>query len=86
MKFQNPSFKFFLNGRTHGRTSRKQYVPHFFKVGGIKSGSTIFSIITLWKLSVAMENIAKSEQSSHTPGRSHQRPFHFDWKERKMDK
>ena len=39
MKFQNPSFKFFLNGwtdgRTNGRTSRKQYVPHFFKVGGI---------------------------------------------------
>ena len=39
MKFQNPSFKIFLNGRTHrrtdGRTSRKQYAPHFFKVGGI---------------------------------------------------
>ena len=40
MKFQNPSFKFFLNGQTNkqtdGRTSRKQYAPHFFKVGGIK--------------------------------------------------
>ena len=43
MKFQNPSFKFFLNGRTNEqrdertnrRTSRKQYAPHFFKVGGI---------------------------------------------------
>ena len=39
MKFQNPSFKFFLNGRTDKqtdrRTSRKQYAPHFFKVGGI---------------------------------------------------
>ena len=40
MKFQNPSFNFFfLNGRTntqtHKRTSRKQYAPHFFKVGGI---------------------------------------------------
>ena len=43
MKFQNPSFKIFLKGRTHGRThartdgrtSRKQYAPHFFKVGGI---------------------------------------------------
>ena len=38
MKFQNPSFKFFLNGRTNEqtnkRTSRKQ-APHFFKVGGI---------------------------------------------------
>ena len=29
--------------------------PHFFKVGGIKSGDTIFTIITLWELSVAME-------------------------------
>ena len=41
MKFQNPSFKFLLNGRTNkrtnGLTSRKQYAPHFFKVGGIKS-------------------------------------------------
>ena len=50
MKFQNPSFKFFLDGRTNGhkrtngqtnkqtnkRTRRKQYAPHFFKVGGIK--------------------------------------------------
>ena len=36
MKFQNPSFKFFFNGRTDTRTSRKQYAPHFFKVGGIK--------------------------------------------------
>ena len=40
MKFQNPSYKFFLNGRKSGqtnkrRTSRKQYAPHFFKVGGI---------------------------------------------------
>ena len=47
MKFQNPSFKFFFNRRMHaqtdahtdghtdGRTSRKQYAPHFFKVGGI---------------------------------------------------
>ena len=38
MKFQNPSFKYFLNGRTdNGRTSRKQYAPHFYKVGGIKT-------------------------------------------------
>ena len=39
MKFQNPSLNFFLNGRkderTHARTSRKQYAPYFFKVGGI---------------------------------------------------
>ena len=31
-------------------------------------------------------NIAKSEQSSHTPGSSHQRPYFFNWKERKMEK
>ena len=40
MKFRNPRFNFFLNGRTDkqktdGRTSRKQYAPHLFKVGGI---------------------------------------------------
>ena len=38
MKFQNPSFNFFLertDTRTHRRTSQKQYVPHFFKVWGI---------------------------------------------------
>ena len=37
MKFQNPSLIFFLNGRTDARTSRNQYAPHFFKVGGIKT-------------------------------------------------
>ena len=55
MKFQNPSFKIFErtggHRRTNGRTSRKQYAPHFFKVGGINSGNTVFSIIML---SVAM--------------------------------
>ena len=42
MKFQYPSLNFFLNGRKDGRmnkrTSRNQYAPHFFKVGGIKTG------------------------------------------------
>ena len=42
MKFQNPNFKFFLDGRTDTWSSPKQYAPHFFKVGGIKSGN--FSI------------------------------------------
>ena len=45
MKFQNPSFKMFLNGQTHGLTSQKQYAPHFFKVGGIK---TIQNILMLY--------------------------------------
>ena len=39
MKFQNPSLNFFFertDERTDTRTSRKQYAPHFFKVGGIK--------------------------------------------------
>ena len=41
MKFQNPNFNFFertderTDAQTHGRTSRNQYAPHFFKVGGI---------------------------------------------------
>ena len=39
MKFQNPSLNSVLTGRTDGRTdertSRNQYAPHFFKVGGI---------------------------------------------------
>ena len=49
MKFQNPSWNSVLNGRTDERTngrtdertSRKQYAPHFFKVGGIKTQSCI---------------------------------------------
>ena len=43
MKFQNPSLNSVLMGRKDERTSRNQYAPHFFKVGGIKSGNTIFS-------------------------------------------
>ena len=35
MKFQNPSLNSVLTGRTDERTSRNQYAPHFFKVGGI---------------------------------------------------
>ena len=37
MKFQNPSLNFFerTDERTHTQTSRKQYAPHFFRVGGI---------------------------------------------------
>ena len=58
MKFQNPSLNFFLNGRTNAHThgqAESNHAPHFFKVGGIKSGNTVFAIITLWELSVAME-------------------------------
>ena len=36
MKFQNPSLNSVLNGWKDERTSRKQYAPPFFKVGGIK--------------------------------------------------
>ena len=47
MKFQNPSLNYFLNGqkdgRTNERTSRNQYAPHFFKVGGIKIGGGVWS-------------------------------------------
>ena len=48
MKFQIPSFKLFFertderththtHTHTHTQTSRKQYAPHFSKVGGIKN-------------------------------------------------
>ena len=41
MKFQNPSLNSVLKGRkderTDERTSRNQYAPSFFKVGGIIS-------------------------------------------------
>ena len=55
MKFQNPSLKFFFNGWTNEQTDGQavsSMPPHFFKVGGIKSGDTVFPIITL---SVTME-------------------------------
>ena len=39
MKFQNPSLNSVLNGLKDERTSRKQYAPHFFKVGGINRSS-----------------------------------------------
>ena len=58
MKFQNPRFNFFLNGRTHagthGRTSRKgyaspfSYAPHFFKVGGIKKSILYLGLSPDW--------------------------------------
>ena len=50
MKFQNSSFKFFFertDEQTDGRTSRKQYAPHFFKVGGINNH---FMVIFLYNL------------------------------------
>ena len=34
MKFQDDMSN--INTHTHTHTSRNQYVPHFFKVGGIK--------------------------------------------------
>ena len=49
MKFQNPSFNFFFE-RTDKRTSRKQYAPHFFKVGGIKSEFSFGSFISFFLL------------------------------------
>ena len=41
MKFQNPSFTFFLNGRTNGQTNKQTDKPKaicspLFKVGGTK--------------------------------------------------
>ena len=36
-------------------------------------------------LSATLKNIAKSEQSSHTPGGSHRRPYHFNLLEEKKN-
>ena len=51
MKFQNPSLNSVLNGRkderTDERTSRKQYAPHFFKVGGIKTRQFLCQCISV---------------------------------------
>ena len=44
-----------------------------------------YILIQDWFSSELLQNIAKGEQSSHTPGGSHQRPYHFNWKERNMD-
>ena len=44
MKFQNPSFFFFLNERTYKRTdgqAESNILPHLFKVGGIKTGENL---------------------------------------------
>ena len=46
MKFQNPSFNFFFE-RTDARISRKQYAPHFFKVGGIKIRRCVYHVLYL---------------------------------------
>ena len=40
---------------------------------------------TFWLSSLHAKNIAKSEQSSHTPGGSHHRPYHFTQLERKKN-
>ena len=45
MKFQNPSLNSVLNGRKDERTSRKQYAPHFFKVGGIIIQSRVMVLL-----------------------------------------
>ena len=52
---------------------------------GITEGQGKSNIAPLFQ-SGAIKNIAKSEQSSHTPSGSHQRPYHFNWKEGKIDK
>ena len=59
MKFQNPSLNSVLTGRTDGRTdertSRNQYAPHFFKVGGITK--TFEYPLYTWPLSRRIQNM-----------------------------
>ena len=46
MKFQDDISNMNTHKHTHIRTSRNQYVPHFFKVGGMKSGSVFIGLMT----------------------------------------
>ena len=59
MKFQIPSFKFYLNGRTNKRTSRKQYASHFFKVGGHKKNGP--------SLKCQIDNGLKCQNDNNSP-------------------
>ena len=50
-------------------------------VSGRNLNSSMLSCMSL----LPARNIAKSEQSSHTPGGSHHRPYHFiSWEERRI--
>ena len=90
MKFQNPSLNFFLNGqkdaRTHAGTSRNQYAPHFFKVGGIKRANLKFlttalrgesasqrgtSHIYLKRKSTILEPVLKTRYTMYSLGANH---------------
>ena len=44
MKFQDDISNMNTYVRTYVRTSRNQYVPYFFKVGGIKNGKKTVSV------------------------------------------
>ena len=49
MKFQNPSFNFFLNGRTHTLTDKQKAIcSPFFKVGGIKISYEFLRTLMIW--------------------------------------
>ena len=77
------------------KNNREKVAKQFFKLKHyllpwkpeIGSGRISISSKLLGMSSLpASINIAKSEQSSHTPGGSHQGPYHFNLKEGKMDK
>ena len=63
MKFQNPSLNSVLNGRKDERTSRKQYAPHFFKVGGIKIKLLFFKFSQI-NLLIILYQLTKFEAPS----------------------
>ena len=70
MKFQNPSLIFFertdgrTNERTNGRTSRIQYAPKFFKVGGIKMGPGSLYIVYLFQHHLKFTSGLGNEENS----------------------
>ena len=78
----------FLTRSNTNQTVRPQKMIRDYYVAKIKA-LLIRCLVTLqliYAFAFTLTNIAKSEQSSHTPSGSHHRPYHFNWKERKMDK
>ena len=62
MKFQDDISNMITYIHTYIRTSRNQYVPHFFKVGGIKRGECRCRGLDLTQNHLKMEKKTKKEE------------------------
>ena len=81
MKFQIPSFKIVLNGRTnpYTRTSQRQYAPHFLKVEGKmtdKSNRVLLHSNTRTSLFKFSKHCKFDENFQNTEEIDHWRPSH----------